>query len=203
LNRLLLATRNPGKIKEIREILGEMNIRIESLLDVPHVAEIVEDGMTFEENARKKARAAFEQTGIPSLADDSGLEVFYLNGKPGVLSARYAGEMATDDENNKKLLRALLGTMPDQRKAQFRCAVAFVAQGIERVTEGICRGTIAEQPRGKGGFGYDPIFIPDGFERTYAELPPDLKNRISHRGKALREMKEFLSDYFGSSRSES
>lgn len=203
MNTLLLATRNPGKVKEIHEILGDMNIRIQSLLDLPTIAEIVEDGMTFEENALKKARAAFEQTGIPSLADDSGLEVFHLNGDPGVFSARYAGENATDDDNNKKLLRALTGTMPEQRKAQFRCVVAFMARGVEKLAEGVCRGVIAEAPRGTGGFGYDPIFIPDEFEQTYAELPPDVKNRISHRGKALTKMKEILSDYFGSSRSQS
>lgn len=200
MNTLLLATRNPDKIKEIRQILGGMNIQIQSLLDFPSAPEIVEDGTTFEENALKKARAAFAHTQLPSLADDSGLEVFYLNGKPGVLSARYAGEHATYDDNNRKLLRALMGTMPDQRRAQFRCVVAFVAPAIEKLAEGICHGVIAEQPRGSGGFGYDPLFIPDGFEQTYAELPSEVKNRISHRGKALEAMREILTEYFSSSR---
>jgi XTP/dITP diphosphohydrolase len=149
-----------------------------------------------EANALKKARTAFARTGLPSLADDSGLEVYYLNGKPGVHSARYAGENATYDDNNRKLLRAMLGTMLEQRTARFRCVIAFVAKDIEKVVEGVCPGSIAEEPRGSGGFGYDPLFVPDGFTKTYAELSSDTKNRISHRGKALNEIKDVLVRYF-------
>jgi XTP/dITP diphosphohydrolase len=196
LNNLLLATRNPDKVAEIREILNEPGLRIQSLLDFPSLPTIIEDGKTFEENALKKAREAFERTQLPALADDSGLEVLYLNNKPGVFSARYAGENATYADNNKKLLRTLRGTLPDQRKAQFRCVVAFVGHGVEKIAQGVCPGAIAEEPRGEGGFGYDPIFIPDGFELTFAELPPDMKNKISHRGKALAAIREFLEEFF-------
>lgn len=193
---LLLATRNPGKVQELTEILRDLPVEIRSLLDYPAVPDIIEDGNTLEDNALKKARAAFEQTQVPSLADDSGLEVFHLNMEPGVRSARYSGEKATYDENNKKLLDALRDATPEQRQAQFRCVVAFVAHGIEEFAEGVCPGMIANRPRGDGGFGYDPVFIPEGFEETFAELRPQIKNRISHRGVAMEAMKEFLSKYF-------
>lgn len=237
---LLLATRNPGKVKEISEILGSPDLRIQSLLDFPEIPEVEEDGATLEENALKKALAGHAHTHLPTLADDSGLEVSCLDGQPGIHSARYAGEKATYDDNNKKLLNALVGVPPDKRNAQFRCVVAFVAQEtrlgpadlrpskeyspqadsgrpaegttasvpsqsragtkaggqVVKIVEGICRGTIATSPRGRGGFGYDPVFIPEGFRQTYAELSPDIKNRISHRGKGLASIKKFLTDYF-------
>ena len=196
MKRLLLATRNPGKVREITEILNDLPIQIQSLLDYPTVPTIIEDGKTLEENALKKARAAFEQTQLPSLADDSGLEVFYLNMEPGVRSARYAGERATYDDNNKKLLLALQNTTEEQHRGQFHCVVAFVALGVEKVVEGVCPGRIANKPRGAGGFGYDPVFIPDGFQQTLAELKPEIKNRISHRGIALQAIKDFLTSYF-------
>lgn len=221
MNTLLLATRNPGKVGEMSGLLSDLGIQIQSLLDFTGIPDIVEDGKTFEENARKKAQEAFKHIHLPTLADDSGLEVPYLNGQPGVYSARYAGENATYDDNNKKLLRALMGTMPDQRRARFRSVVVFLAPGtrlsgrrlptglsrpdnvddslsgqVEKIAEGTCSGTIAEEPRGKEGFGYDPIFVPDGFLQTFAELPPDVKNRISHRAIALQTIKKFLNDYF-------
>ncbi len=196
MKRLLLATRNPGKVQELTEILRDLPVEIRSLLDYPAVPDLIEDGTTLEDNALKKARVAFEQTQVPSLADDSGLEVFHLNMEPGVRSARYAGEKATYDENNRKLLDALGDTTPEQRHAQFRCVVAFVAQGIEKFAEGVCPGLIADSPHGDGGFGYDPVFIPEGFEETFAELRPEIKNRISHRGIAMQAMMESLSKYF-------
>lgn len=196
LNTLILATRNAGKVREISEILHPLNVWIRSLLDFPNLPEIIEDGTTFEENALKKARTAFTHTHFPTLADDSGIEVFYLNGKPGVYSARYAGNNVTYDDNNKKLLDALKGIPFEQRKAQFRCVVVFVARGIEKIAEGISPGRIVEYPRGMGGFGYDPVFIPEGSDQTFAELHPEIKNRISHRGKALQAIRDVLTEYF-------
>ncbi len=184
-------------MREITEILTNLPIQIQSLLDYPTVPDINEDGKTLEENALKKARTAFEHTMLPSLADDSGLEVIHLNMEPGVRSARYAGENATYGDNNRKLLLALRDATEEQRRAQFRCVIAFVASGVEKVVEGVCPGKVTDQPRGNGGFGYDPLFIPDGFQQTFAELDPEIKNRISHRGIALEGIKDFLSEYFG------
>ncbi|MBI4546857.1 MAG: RdgB/HAM1 family non-canonical purine NTP pyrophosphatase, partial [Ignavibacteriae bacterium] len=181
MHTLILATRNQGKIREIRSILLGLPLEIKSLLEFPHLPEIVEDGSTFEENALKKARNIFALTRSPTLSDDSGLEVFSLRERPGVLSARYAGEHVSYDANNKKLLAELKGFPVDQRRAQFRCVAAFVGDEIEKIVEGVCHGTIIDEPRGSGGFGYDPIFIPDGYQTTFAELPLHIKNHISHR----------------------
>jgi XTP/dITP diphosphohydrolase len=131
------------------------------------------------------------------LADDSGLEVFYLGKRPGVFSARYAGPDATYEGNNKLLLSQLKGLPPRRRNAQFRCVIAFVTEKGEQVVEGATEGMIIEAPHGSSGFGYDPIFKPKGFDQTYAEMPPELKNKISHRAKALETMKSVLLDYFG------
>jgi XTP/dITP diphosphohydrolase len=134
----------------------------------------------------------YEHAKIPALADDSGLEVFYLNGRPGVVSARYAGEGATDEANNQKLLGQMMGVAPRRRRAQFRAVLTLVGKGTVETTEGICSGMLAESPRGTNGFGYDPIFLPNGFDRTYAELTAAEKNTISHRAKALAAMKDVL-----------
>ena len=163
-----------------------------TLGDVSGVPDLREDGATFQENSLQKAREGHVHTKLPALADDSGLEVFYLNGRPGVVSARYAGEGTTDERNNKKLLGEMLGVPPRRRKAQFRAVITLVRGNSAEVAEGICPGVLAESPRGTNGFGYDPIFIPDGFSRTYAELTAEEKNRISHRAKALSKMKEIL-----------
>ena len=192
---VLLATRNPGKVEEIRSILSDVPVEIRALSDMPDSAEVVEDGATLEENALKKAREVYDRFQLLSLADDSGLEVYALGMKPGVRSARFAGEKATYDDNNRKLLEALSSVPPAQRGARFRCVAALVGKGIMRTAEGVCTGRIAEQASGKGGFGYDPIFIPDGFDRTFAELPPDIKNRISHRARAFNVVKEILREY--------
>lgn len=190
--KLFLATRNPGKVLEIREILRDLPLEITSLLDTPELPHVVEDGTTLEENALKKAREIFEVTGIPVLSDDTGLEVFYLQMRPGVYSARYAGEGASYKDNYDRLLHELSGVKPVERGAQFRCVVAFVCDGFEQTTEGICRGIIATEPRGAGGFGYDPVFIPEGYSNTFAELSTETKNQISHRAIAVLRMKQFL-----------
>lgn len=172
---LTVATKNPGKLREIREILGS-EARLLSLADFPDVGDIVEDGRTFEANAIKKALAVASQTGHVSLADDSGLEVDALDGAPGVYSARFAGEKATDEQNNRKLLR-LLEDVPDaQRTARFRCVIAVGApDGSVQTAEGTAEGRILHSPRGTGGFGYDPLFLVSGLRRTFAELPSEEK----------------------------
>lgn len=192
MNKIVLATRNRHKILEIQTILSDLKLEILTLNDFPDVPVLREDGATFQENSLQKAREVFRQTHIAALADDSGLEVFYLNGRPGVLSARYAGNGATDERNNEKLLGEIRGVPPRRRKAQFRALLTLVGEHSTDVTEGICAGKLAEGPRGTNGFGYDPIFIPDGFTRTYAELTAEEKNQISHRSKALAGMKEVL-----------
>jgi non-canonical purine NTP pyrophosphatase (RdgB/HAM1 family) len=194
MKKIVLATRNGHKLNELRTLLSDPNIEFLSLNDFPDVPPLVEDGDTFQENAFKKARAVFQHTKIPSLADDSGLEVFYLNFRPGVRSARYAGEQATDEQNNDKLLAEMRGVPPRRRRAQFRATLALVGPGSEVSTEGVCTGRLAEAPRGNNGFGYDPIFVPDGFTRTYAELTQEEKNRISHRARAAERMKLVFRD---------
>lgn len=192
MNKIVLATRNHHKIREIQTILADLQITFLTLEDFPRIPHLREDGTTFAENSLQKAKAVFEQTGLPAMADDSGLEVFYLNGRPGVISARYAGTAATDEKNNEKLLSEMLGVPPRRRKAQFHAVVTLVRNSNVDVTEGICPGVLGESPRGTNGFGYDPIFIPNGFKRTYAELTSEEKNQISHRAKALEKMREVL-----------
>jgi len=193
---LLLATRNPGKIQEIKAILSGVRADIHSLIDMPHLPDIIEDGATLEENALKKAREIFRAVNTPVLSDDTGLEVFHLNMKPGVYSARYAGEHVRYEDNCRKLLHELHDVPPSQRGAQFRCVAVFIDRGIEKVTHGICKGIIITTPRGEGGFGYDPVFIPEGFDQTFAELPLETKNRISHRANSFFLMKESLLTHF-------
>lgn len=192
MNKIVLATRNKHKIEEIKTILADLGLEILTLNDFPDVPLLKEEGSTFSENSAQKAQTVFRHTKIPALADDSGLEVFYLHGKPGVLSARYAGDGATDEKNNEKLLAEMRGVAPRRRRAQFRAVLALVGNEYGETAEGICEGKLAESPRGTNGFGYDPIFIPDGFARTYAELAAEEKNKISHRSKALAKMKEIL-----------
>jgi XTP/dITP diphosphohydrolase len=192
MKKLVLATRNKHKILEIKTILHDLPLEILTLNDFPDVPLLREDGATFQENSLQKARAVFQHTKFPALADDSGLEVFYLNGRPGVISARYAGADASDEKNNEKLLGQMRGVAPRRRKAQFRAVLTLLDETGAEVTEGICPGTLAESPRGTNGFGYDPIFVPDGFSRTYAELTAEEKNQISHRARALAAMREVL-----------
>ena len=185
---LYLATKNIGKIRELQALLSHLPLEVHSLLDLPEAPEILEDGDTFEENAVKKAEAVQALTGGIVLADDSGLEVDSLQGEPGVRSARYAGENSTDAANNEKLLQKLDGVPAHQRGARFCCAMAIAAPGRETaVVLGHCRGIIAPEPRGDQGFGYDPLFLVPAYQKTFGELSPDVKNRISHRSRALAQ----------------
>ena len=198
MKQLVLATHNNHKAEEFRLLLAGTGIDVLTLDKFPQVKDIVEDHDTLEGNAVKKARETFRLTSIPSLADDTGLEVYYLNGEPGVFSSRYAGPDATYAENVKKLLKSLKGVPARRRHARFRCVLAFVApDNSEKLVEGICPGTITEEPRGAGGFGYDPIFLPNGYQQTFAEMSMELKNRISHRARAMENMKEVLVRYYG------
>ena len=192
---LILATRNEGKLEELRALLKDMSVLVSSLKDYPHVPKIVEDGDTFLENARKKAHEVARHTGRFALADDSGLTVDALKGAPGVTSARFAGKGGDVAANNKKLLRVMKKVPADARKAAFVCVMVLAApDGREWHVEGRCDGTIGFEPQGEGGFGYDPLFIVTKFGRTMAELALDEKNKISHRGRAMRHMREILEE---------
>ncbi|MEK6600175.1 MAG: XTP/dITP diphosphatase [Deltaproteobacteria bacterium] len=191
--KIVLATRNMGKVKEIKEILRGLDLDMLSLNDFTEVPSISEDGKTFKENALKKARFVSRYLNIPALADDSGIEVDVLDKRPGILSARYAGGNATDEENNKKLLLELKDIPLKKRCAHYKCVIAIVFPlGEEETVDGSCNGFISLEPKGLGGFGYDPLFYVPEYGKTMAELPPDIKNRISHRGKALAKLKEKL-----------
>lgn len=191
LPRIFLASANPNKIQELREMLSPLEIELRSTLDIEENVEVVEDLPTLEGNALKKAKFWYQRTGIPSLSDDTGLEVDALGGGPGVYSARYAGPDATYEDNVQKLLEEMKGV--ENRSARFRTVAALVGEE-ELLFEGVCEGEIIRQPRGEKGFGYDPVFLPDGFGRTFAELNADEKNRISHRGRALHKLIGFLED---------
>lgn len=191
--KLLIATGNAGKLKEIRRILEGVDVEVLGLDTVAGAPEVVEDADSFEGNARKKAETLAAFTGLPTLADDSGLEVDALGAAPGIHSARYAGEDATDADNNRKLLLALDGVEPEKRTGAFRCVMALcLPEEPCRFFEGRLKGRILEQPRGEGGFGYDPLFLVPEYGKALAELSLDVKNRISHRGQALRALLDFL-----------
>lgn len=190
---MVIATRNQGKLREIKVILTPLGLKLLSLKDFPELPEIVEDGVTFAENAEKKAREVAQKTGCMTVADDSGLAVDALQGRPGVLSSRYAGENATDQQRYQKLLAEMAGIPEAQRGAAFTCSIAVASPGGRvQVVEGECRGRIALAPRGNYGFGYDPIFFLPEFGKTMAEIPPEVKNRISHRARALEKLKKVL-----------
>jgi XTP/dITP diphosphohydrolase len=198
---LVVATHNRGKLDELRALLADIGVQVVQISDVSRKdVTVVEDGETFEANAIKKAKAIAAHTMMLTLADDSGLEVDALGGAPGVRSARFAGERATDAENNAALLAALdalqadeLGARSADYKARFRCVLAlvdpFFKDGEPVVVEGACEGKITRTPRGSGGFGYDPLFLVDGTDKTMAELPEAEKNRISHRARAFEKLK--------------
>lgn len=193
MNQLLVATRNRGKLKEIRAVLDGLVDELLCAADLPALPETVEDGATFVDNALKKAREACQASGLPVLADDSGLVVDGLDGRPGVLSARFAGPDADDAANNSKLLTELAVLPKASRKAAFVCVMAFVhPDGTEQVFQGMVSGRILDGLRGEGGFGYDPLFLVDGFQQTMAELSLEEKNHISHRGQALRAFQGYL-----------
>jgi XTP/dITP diphosphohydrolase len=193
--RILLATRNPGKAREVRAILKDLPVEIVTLRETAESPQVEEDGRTFEENALKKARTLARWWNGMVLADDSGLEVDVLDGAPGVRSARYAGDDATDAEHNRKLLKELQGVAQERRTARFRCVLALVVpEGCEWVVEGACDGLIAREMRGEGGFGYDPLFLVPGLGLTFAEVAPEVKNRISHRARALARLRTVLQE---------
>lgn len=193
---IVVATSNPGKLIELRALLQDLPVELLTVADVLGQAPpVVEDGETFEANAQKKAREIAQATQMITLADDSGLEVDALGGRPGVRSARFAKEGATDAENNAALLDMMQDVDDGQRSARFRCSIALVdpwAPDQLSVVEGRCEGSIARSPSGAGGFGYDPLFVVEGLERTMAELAPDEKNRVSHRARALEGIRPVL-----------
>jgi XTP/dITP diphosphohydrolase len=196
--KLLIATKNPGKSEELRALLSSLPaVNVHSLLEFPAIEAVDETGLSYAENAILKAGFYSTITGMWAMADDSGLEVDALDGAPGVRSARYAGKDATDMDR-VRLLLARLSAVPDvDRRARFRSAVAVADENgkILNVSEGVCEGTIAFEPRGRNGFGYDPIFVPTGYDSTFAELPAEVKDSISHRGKALLLTRDFLIGY--------
>ena len=194
IRELLLATRNRNKVIELVALLGDLGITIRTLDEFPAAPDVVEDGDTCEANAVKKARAIAEFTGLPAVADDTGLEVDALGGRPGVYAARYAGEGATYEDNCRKLLQELMGVPPERRTARFLtvAAIALPSDGIQ-VTQGTLDGMIAEEASGTLGFGYDPVFLIPELGKTLAQLSADEKNRISHRAKAFLKMREVLS----------
>lgn len=191
LSILVIATRNKNKLREFREVFKDLQIEVRSLDDFGPTPEAIEDGATFDENAYKKALHTAKVLGLPAIADDSGLVVEALNGAPGVYSARYAGENATDDENCNKLLKALRGV--DDRRAHFQCVLSIaVPSGPALTYEGRCDGVIIDEKRGENGFGYDPLFYFKELGKTFAELSIEEKMEVSHRGKALAEVKNEL-----------
>ncbi len=193
---LLLATKNLGKVKEFKRLLKGSGFRIFSLNDFQNVPEVNEDGKSYKENALKKARFFSKYFNKLTVADDSGIEVDVLGGKPGHRSARYAGQKASSFENNQKLLKRLNGIPLSKRGATFRCVLAMVSpEGRELVVEATCRGRIGFKEVGKRGFGYDPIFYLPRYKKTMAQLTIEEKNMISHRGKALRKLKKLLSKF--------
>jgi len=191
MKKIIFASKNEGKVKEVRHILDGINSEIISLNDVDFKEEIPETADTFEGNAKIKAETIYNKFKLPTIADDSGLVVMQLGNEPGVYSARYAGENATDEENNQKLLEKLK-SIPEPYKAKFICAAVYYFGTEFKVAIGEIRGQIIKEPRGTNGFGYDPLFLPDGYEQTSAELPPEIKNKISHRYKAFNQLRKYL-----------
>src|SRR5690625_220567 len=194
MKKVLIATKNAGKVADFRAIFKEYQVEVLSILDLEDpVDDIEETGESFSENAVLKAETIADQMGLPVLADDSGLSIDYLGGRPGVYSARYAGMDKDDEANNQKVLAELSGVAKEERTAAFICALAFAVPGEETIVkEGVCRGLIAFEPIGEHGFGYDPIFIPEGYSQTMAQLTLEEKNEISHRGQALKKLADWL-----------
>ena len=196
MTKVVVATRNRGKLVEIVRLIEGLPFELVTIDEVAPAAELVEDGETFEENALAKARQAAAATGLPAIADDSGLEVDALGGAPGVWSARYAGTPSDDARNNAKLLEAMKDVPAEQRRARFRCVAAYVdpASRIEIAKSGVCEGEILWKERGSGGFGYDPLFLVPGLGRTMAELPLEDKNQLSHRAAAFRALRATIEE---------
>jgi XTP/dITP diphosphohydrolase len=195
--KLLIATNNRGKLAELADLLAGMRVDLVSLADFPEIPDVEETGRTFDDNARLKAGTYALKTGLMALADDSGLEVEALDNRPGVFSARYGGALASYPDKMKKLLGELAATGDKERRARFVTAIAVADPGGEILftAEGVCAGTIAQAPRGFGGFGYDPLFVPDGYEMTFGELSAHVKRKISHRARAFQQIIPFLRDF--------
>jgi XTP/dITP diphosphohydrolase len=191
MNQLILATHNNHKAREFQKILPQYSVK--TLADLGHDEEIEEKATDLEGNSLLKAETIFKRYGYVVISDDSGLEVNALNGAPGVYSARYAGEPRNDQRNTEKLLYKLQGA--SNRKAQFRTVITLMSAVSSFQFEGIVSGTIAESPRGEAGFGYDPVFVPKGYQQTFAELPANLKNKISHRANAIEKLLHFLNEH--------
>ena len=192
---IVLATRNPGKVKEMRALLSGLPLRLRPASEIEGAPDVEEDRPTLEGNARKKAGVLHRHTGQPALADDTGLEVEALGGRPGVYSARFAGPEADDAANRAALLEAL--TEAEDRRARFRTVVALADRAGVRCVEGRCEGRILHAERGAGGFGYDALFVPEGQDRTFAEMDADDKNAVSHRSRALQQMRAVLEERYG------
>ena len=191
MKKVIFASNNRNKVREVKHILNDLDIYLISLADMPEEIEIVEDGKTFEENALIKAKIVSDKFNIPAIADDSGLMVEQLNGEPGIYSARFAGENATDEENNNKLLNKLK-ELPEPHKAKFVCAAVYYDGQVSFTARGEFQGKIIHHARGSNGFGYDPLFLPDGYSITLAEMDAAQKNKISHRYNAFKELKKIL-----------
>ena len=192
---IVLATKNKNKLTELQATLQGMRVEVRSAFEFAHLEEVDEDQPTLEGNALKKALYTAEMTGLPSLSDDTGLEVDALHGRPGVFSARYAGEKASYSENVQKLIAELSQSGQNSPfSARFRTVLAFVNNGAQHTFHGVCEGQIVLSPRGEKGFGYDPVFVPEGYSQTFAELDPELKNSISHRGKAMQLFRAWLAE---------
>lgn len=186
-----MATTNKGKLEDVKEIFKDLDVEILSFLNFKDYPNVEETGLTFLENAELKVKAAFEKYGIPSFGDDSGLEAFQLNGEPGIYSARYAGEDADDEKNNLKLI-AKLSELPEPHPGRFVCAAVYYDGKDFKSAIGEIRGNIIKTPKGKNGFGYDPLFIPNGYNITTAEISHEEKNKISHRLNAFKQLKKYL-----------
>jgi XTP/dITP diphosphohydrolase len=191
--KILIATGNRGKVREINDLINDLPVRLLSFADLDDVPEVEEDGLTFEENALKKARTLAQLTGLVTLADDSGLCVDALEGRPGVLSARYGGENASDEEKCLRILEELREVPGELRTARFVCVIALVDPADdEKLFRGVCEGRITREPTGSEGFGYDPVFYFPEAGCTFAQMDRDAKNRVSHRGRALRLLMDYL-----------
>jgi XTP/dITP diphosphohydrolase len=195
----LIATANQGKVREIQRLLGDLPIAIRTLADFPVIKPVDESGDTYEANALLKAKAYAKETGLCALADDSGFEVMALDGRPGVFSARYAGAGASDGDRISLLLQELKDSKSNDTRARFVCVAALADphNDMTVVAQGICEGIVVTESRGKNGFGYDPIFVPDGFKQTFAELSGEIKNAISHRARAIHSLRNHLEALIG------
>ena len=193
---LLVGTKNAHKLAEIRRLIAGLGVEVVDLSQFPNVPDAVEDGATFEENGRAKALHFADATGLLTVSDDSGLEVDALGGAPGVYSARFAGENADDEANNRRLMEKLAGVPEGKRTARFRCVIALASPGeVILTTEGAVEGRITDKPRGDYGFGYDPFFAPQGYEETFGQLGSDVKDAISHRARALARFARRFEEY--------